>query len=157
MRRTIIASFVALVALAVMALPASAAKPQITPGAPFEVDIPFPDVCDFSMTATVRGRTYAITFVDASGDTVRGFSGGQLFVTWVRDDTGFARTFAIAGPTFYDSSGAAVRGTGRWTTPLEGTGWVLANGNLTLDGFEDGFSLIASYRGNVSPICELMS
>lgn len=157
MRRTVTTLLIAATAICGAALPAVAAKPKITPGAPFEVDISFPDVCDFSMTATVRGRTHAITFVDNSGEVVRGFSGGQLFVTWVRDDNDFARTFAIAGPTFYDSSGTAVQGTGRWTTPLDGTGWVLANGNLTFDGLEDGFSLIASYRGNVSPICELMS
>jgi hypothetical protein len=136
---------------------ASAAQPTITAGEPFEVDIPFPDVCEFEMTATVRGQTHSITFVDSSGETVRGFAGGQLFVTWTRDDTGFSRTFAIAGPTFFDASGTPVRGTGRWTTPLAGTGWVLANGNLTFDGFEDGFSLIASYRGNVRTICDLMS
>jgi hypothetical protein len=136
---------------------ANAAKPSITRGEPFEVEIPFPDVCDFEMTATVRGRTHAITFVGANGDAVRGLSAGQLFVTWTRDDTGASRTFAIPGPTFYDATGTPVRGTGRWTTPLEGTGWVLANGNLTFDGFEDGFSLISSYKGNVREICDLMA
>jgi hypothetical protein len=147
----------AITAVIAFALPASAAKPQITAGTPFEVEIPFPDVCDFPMTATVAGRSHSITFVDAAGNTIRGFSGGQLFVTWARDDGTLSRTFSIAGPTFYDSSGDAVRGTGRWTTPLEGTGWVLANGNLTFDGFQDGFSLIVDYSGNVTSICDLMS
>ena len=155
--RRILVGFLTLTALVGFALPASAAKPKITAGAPFEVEIPFPDVCDFSMTAVVRGRSHSITFVDDSGATIRGISGGQLFVTWTRDDTGFSRTFAIAGPTFFDANGDAVRGTGRWTTPLEGTGWVLANGNLTFDGFQDGFSLITSYSGHVTSICELMS
>jgi hypothetical protein len=141
-----------------LGMPARAAKPVITAGTPFEVVIPFPDVCpDFEMEATVAGRTHAITFLDNDGNVVRGFAGGQLFVTWERLDTGFSRTFSIAGPTFYDSTGAPVRGTGRWTTPLEGTGWVLANGNLTLDGFEDGFSLIVDYNGNATAICDLMS
>ena len=156
MRRLMI-GFIATAAVVAFALPASAAKPQITAGTPFEVEIPFPDVCDFPMTATVAGRSHSITFVDADGNTIRGFSGGQLFVTWTRDDNQFSRTFSIAGPTFYDSSGDAVRGTGRWTTPLDGTGWVLANGNLTFDGFQDGFSLIASYKGHVTSICDLMS
>ncbi len=155
--RRILVGFLTITALVLFALPASAAKPQITAGVPFEVEIPFPDVCDFSMTAVVRGRSHSITFVDESGATIRAFSGGQLFVTWTRDDTGFSRTFAIAGPTFFDAEGDAVRGTGRWTTPLEGTGWVLANGNLTFDGFQDGFSLITAYSGNVTSICELMS
>jgi hypothetical protein len=136
---------------------ANAAKPSITSAEAFEVQIPFPDVCDFEMTATVRGRTHSITFMDANGDAVRGLSAGQLFVTWTRDDTGASRTFAIPGPTFSDATGTPIRGTGRWTTPLAGTGWVLANGNLTFDGFEDGFSLIASYKGNVREICDLMA
>jgi hypothetical protein len=137
---------------------AHAAEPQIVKGEPFEVEIPFPDVCpDFQMVATVRGRPHSITFVDNDGNTVRGFLGGQLFVTWTRLDTGFSRTFAISGPTFFDSSGTPVRGTGRWTTPLKGTGWVLANGNLTLDGFEDGFSVIEDYNGRATAICDLMS
>jgi len=38
-----------------------------------------------------------------------------------------------------------------------GDGGVLANGNLTFDGFQDGFSLITSYKGNVTDICSLMS
>lgn len=156
MRRLLVA-VLTIAGVLTFAGPASAAKPQITAGTPFEVEIPFPDVCEFSMTAVVSGRSHSITFVDASGTTIRGFSGGQLSVTWTRDDTGFSRTFSIAGPTFYDATGDAVRGTGRWTTPLEGTGWVLANGNLTFDGFQDGFSLITSYRGHVTSICDLMS
>src|SRR5512141_2963620 len=147
-----------LVALIATALPVGAAQPVIAPGEPFEVEIPFPNVCpDFEMVATVRGRTHSITFVDKDGNTISGFSGGQLFVTWTRTDTGFSKTFSIAGPTFYDSEGNAVRGTGRWTTPLDGTGWVLANGTLTFDGFQDGFSLIISYRGNANAICDLMA
>lgn len=156
MRRILIGTIVSL-ALLGWTVPAGAAQPQITAGAPFEVQIPFPDVCpEFQMTATVRGRTHSITFVDASGNVVRGFSGGQLFVTWTRDDTGFSRTFSIAGPTFYDANGDPVRGTGRWTTPLEGTGWALINGNLTLDGFQDGFSLVVDYKGHATAISDLM-
>ena len=157
MRR--IASVLGVIAIAMtVGLPAHAAPPQITPGAPFSVDIPFPDVCpDFEMVATVRGRPHAITFVDNDGNAVRGFAGGQLKVTWTRLDTGFSRTWSIAGPTFYDGDGNAVRGTGSWTTPLEGTGWVLAHGNLTFDGLENGFSLIVDYHGNATAICDLMA
>ena len=63
-------------------------------------------------------------------------------VTWTRDDTAFSRTFAISGPTFFDASGVAVLGTGRWTTPMVDAGWVLAAGHLTFDGTQDGFALI---------------
>jgi hypothetical protein len=157
MRRTLLLGFLVTATLCVGVGHAGAARPTITPGEPFEVVVPFPDVCDFELTATVRGKPHSITFVDESGATVRGFAGGQLFVTWTRDDTGSSRTFAISGPTFSDATGTPVRGTGRWTTPLAGTGWVLANGNLTFDGFQDGFSLIASYRGNVRSLCDLLS
>jgi hypothetical protein len=135
---------------------ASATPPQISPPSSFEVVIPFPDVCAFPMTAVVRGRTLAITFLDASGNAVRGFAGGQLFVTWTRDDTGFSRTFAISGPTFFDASGVAVLGTGRWTTPMVDAGWVLAAGHLTFDGTQDGFALISTMNGHAVSLCDLM-
>ena len=61
------------------------------------------------------------------------------------------------GPNLLRLQWHAVRGTGRWTTPLAGTGWVLANGNLTFGGFQVGFSLIASYEGRVTSICDPMS
>ena len=137
--------------------PAGAAPPQISHPTSFEVVIPFPDVCSFPMTATVRGRTHSITFLDASGNEIRGFAGGQLFVTWQRDDTGFSRTFAISGPTFFDAQGDAVLGTGRWTTPMVDAGWVLAAGHLTFDGTQDGFSLISTMNGGSRSLCELMS
>jgi hypothetical protein len=140
-----------------LALPSQASQPIITHTGPFEAVIPFPTVCLFPLTATVRGSTHSITFVDAAGNQTRAWAGGQLFVTWTRDDTLFTRTFAIAGPTFFDAAGNGIRGTGRWTTPMVGTGWVLANGNLTLDGLQDGFPLISSMKGHAVSICDLMS
>ena len=158
MRRT--ATFLLAVGLVLALAPAAGAvKPIFTPGEYFEVEVPFPDVCpDFEMVATVRGKPHAITFLDAAGNATRGHSAGQLSVTWMRTDTGFSRTFVISGPTFSDASGVAVRGTGRWTTPLDGTGWVLASGNLTFDGYTaDGWSLIGSYHGRATSICDLMA
>lgn len=144
--------------LSLAAAPAAhAAPPTITKPAAFSVDIPFPDVCDFPMTATVRGRTLGITFVDGQGATIRGFAGGQLFVTWTRDDGLLSRTFVISGPTFSDANGVAVHGTGRWTTPVAGTGWALVIGNLTFDGYQDGFSLVVSHTGPATSICDLMA
>jgi hypothetical protein len=156
-RRLISIGVLALAAAVSIGPPALAAAPTRTAPTPFVVDIPFPDVCDFPMTATVQGRTLSLTFVDSSGTVIRAWAGGQLFVTWTRDDTGFSRTFAISGPTFFDATGAAVRGTGSWTTPMVDTGWVLAHGNLTLDGLQDGFSLISSLDGTATSICDLMS
>ncbi len=144
-------------ALIGLAGPASASQPIITHSGPFEAVIPFPDVCSFPLTATVTGNTHSTTFVDAAGNPTRGFAGGKLFVTWTRDDTGASRTFAISGPTFFDAEGNAVQGRGRWTTPMEGAGWVLASGNLTLDGLKDGFALISSLNGRAVSICDLMA
>jgi hypothetical protein len=155
--RRLLVSFIVVAGSLLSAAPASSAPPVRTPPTAFEVEIPFPDVCSFPMTATVRGRTLSLTFVDESGAVVRGFAGGQLFVTWVRDDTGFTRTFAISGPTFFAADGTAYRGAGRWTTPMVDTGWVLAAGNLTFDGTQDGFSLISSIDGSARSICDLMS
>ena len=158
MRRIVGTLGAAVITALLLVPPAHAAQPIIIPGEPFSVDFAFPDVCpDFAMVATVKGRPHTILFVDSDGNVTRGFAGGQLFVTWTRTDTGFSRMFSIAGPTFFDSSFTPVRGTGRWTTPLQGTGWVLANGNLTFTGFQDGFSLITSYKGRVTPLCDLMS
>ena len=151
------AALPAIFAALTIASPAAATAPDRTGPTAFEVDIPFPDLCVFPMTATVRGRTFSITFLDRSDAVVRGFAGGQLFVTWTRDDTGFARTFSIAGPTFYDADGTAFRGTGRWTTPKVDEGWVLAAGNLTFNGTQDGFALISEMRGTSRSICKLMS
>jgi hypothetical protein len=155
--RRILALTMAVGLLMAFALPSQASQPIITRSGPFVAVIPFPDLCSFPMTATVRGNTHSITFVDAAGNSTRGFAGGQLSVTWARDDTGFTRTFAIAGPTFFDAAGNGIRGAGRWTTPMVGTGWVLASGNLTLDGLEDGFALISSMKGHAVSICDLMS
>ena len=143
--------------LAGSAVPSQASRPIITHSGPFEAVIPFPHVCSFPLTATVRGSTHSITFVDASGNPTRGFAGGRLSVAWTRDDTRSTRTFAIAGPTFFDAAGNAIRGAGGWTTPMVGTGWVLAHGNLTFNGLEDGFPLISSMRGHAVSICDLMS
>ena len=113
------------------------------------------------LSPTCSGWNYHIVTatnqLPASGNAIRGFAGGQLFVTWQRDDTGFSRTFAISGPTFFDAEGNAVLGTGRWTTPMVDTGWVLAAGHLTFDGTLDGFSLISTMNGSSRSLCDLMA
>jgi hypothetical protein len=136
--------------LVVTAGPAAAAAPDRQLPTAFEVDIDFPDICSFPLTAHVEGRTLSLTFDD------RGFAGGQLFVTWTRLDTGESLRLAIPGPTFFDALGIAVRGAGRWTTPMEGVGWVLAAGNLTFEGTEGGFALIATMTGSSTSLCEVL-
>ena len=46
-------------------------------------------------------------------------------------------------------------GNRRWATPMEGVGWFLAVGNLTLDGTQDGFPHISSMTESYTSICEI--
>jgi hypothetical protein len=131
---------------------ASAAKPQRA-SFPVDVVIPFQGVCAFDMTAHVLGKNHLITFVDADGNPTGGFLGGQLFVTFTRDDTGATRTFTISGPSFFDENGTLVRGTGRWaTTTADGT-FVIASGNFVMDAV----GTILEAKGNLRDLCALMA
>ena len=130
---------------------ASAAPPQRF-SFPIDDTLDF-DACSFGMTAHVVGKNHLIFFVDGDGDVIRGFLGGQLSVTFTRDDTGASRTFVISGPSFFDASGTIVRGTGRWATPTADGTFVIASGNLMFDA--DGAILEAS--GNLRDLCELMA
>lgn len=120
----------------------------------FPVDdvVPF-DACSYDMTAHVVGKNHLMFFVDGDGNVIRGFLGGQLSVTFTRDDTGASRTFVISGPSFFDASGTIVRGTGRWATPTADGTFVIASGNLMMDA--DGAILEAN--GNLRDLCELMA
>jgi hypothetical protein len=131
---------------------ASAAKPQ---HASFPVDlvIPFQGVCGFDLTAHVVGKNHLIIFVDADGNPTGGFLGGQLSVTFTRDDTGASRTFTISGPSFFDENGTLVRGTGRWATFTADGTFVIASGNFVMDAI----GTILEARGNLRDLCQLMA
>jgi len=152
-RRSLVLALTVGATLMGLALPASASRPIIFPSEPFEIVAPFPDICSFPLTATINFNTHTILFVDAAGNMTRGFTGGQLFVTWTRDDTGFSRTFAVSGPAFFDEAFNVIRSTGRSVTSMEGVGLVLASGNLTYDAPD----VIASMTGHAVSICDLMS
>jgi hypothetical protein len=131
---------------------ASAAKPQRA-SFPVDVVIPFQGVCAFDLTAHVVGKNHLMIFVGADGNPTGGFLGGQLFVTFTRDDTGASRTFTISGPSFFDESGTLVRGTGRWATfTLDGT-FVIASGNFVMDAI----GTILEAKGNLRELCGLMA
>jgi hypothetical protein len=151
MRRLLFSTLLTCLLVALVPNAASAAKPQRTAPARVEFDVPFPDICAFPLVAHVEGFTHLITFVDANGDTVRGWTGGQLFVTWENLETHETRRFAIPGPTFFAADGTPVRGTGPWANPdLDGT-WYMMAGNLLLD---DAFNTV-SLRGRKVPVCSL--
>jgi hypothetical protein len=152
-RRSLVLALTVAATLMGLALPASAARPIIFPSEPFEIVAPYPDICSFPLTATINFNTHTIMFVDEAGNLTRGFTGGQLFVTWTRDDTGFSRRFAVSGPSFFDEAFTVLRSTGRSVTSMEGAGLVLASGNLTYDSPD----VIATLKGHAVSICDLMS
>lgn len=130
--------------------PATATPPERST---FQIDDVFPfDVCPFPLMAHVVGMNHRITFVDASGNPTREFLGGQLFITFTRDDTGFSRRFTLSGPTFFDANGTPMRGTGRWVAGIEGVGYVIASGNLQFD-----IGLLVNIRGRYQELCDLIS
>jgi hypothetical protein len=131
---------------------ANAAKPDRF-SFPVDDTVALEGVCSFDMTAHVVGKNHLTFFVDGDGNVIRGHLGGQLSVTFTRDDTGASRRFTISGPSFFDASGTIVRGTGRWATPTADGTFVIASGNLMMDA--DGAILEAS--GNLRELCDLMA
>lgn len=153
MRRAMACVALAAVVVAMTgALPATAGKPTKTGGEPFEAVIPFPDICDFELEATVRGKTHLIEF-----DGGMSISAGQLKVTWTRLDGEGSRTFSIAGPTFTLEDGTQM-GTGRWAAPVAGIGWAIVTGSLQFEGIDPmGFPIVVSFTGHATSICDVMA
>ena len=153
MRRFVRLMLVACALIAAIPSLALAAPPERTSPERVSFDIDFPTICDFPLVAHVESYTHSITFVDENGDPIRAWTGGQLFVTWERTDTGETRTFAIAGPTFFAGDGTPIRGTGTWANPdLDGT-WYMLAGQLQLD---ENFFTVSSV-GRKFAVCDLMA
>lgn len=132
---------------------ASSAPPIRTPAEAFDFELDFTGICSFPLVARVQGSTHSLTFVDADGEAIRSWTGGQLFVTWIRTDTGASRRFAIPGPTFYGADGNPIRGTGTWANPeLDGT-WFMTAGIIVLDETYSTVSMV----GRKWAVCDLMS
>jgi hypothetical protein len=153
MRKTLAAIAVALATATLVPSGSAGAAPPKQDRFPVDVVIPFPGVCAFDMTAHVVGKNHLITFVDADGNPTGGFLGGQLFVTFTRDDTGAAQTFTISGPSFFDENGTLVHGTGRWATFTADGSFVIASGNFVMDAI----GTILEAKGNLRDVCELMA
>jgi hypothetical protein len=125
--------------------------PSKTRGA-FEFDVDFSGLCSFDVLAHARGDTQLIVFVDGSGTPTRAISTGQFFVTLTNVDSGFSRTFAIPGPSFFDATGTLVHGTGTWLTITANGAFVLAAGNMDLAPD----STLLSIRGRTFDVCSLL-
>jgi hypothetical protein len=152
MKRIVVCTTLSVLALALAAPPVSAAQPIFARGST-GFDIAFPaEICGFAIDAHVRTKAQTITFVDADGNPVRGLSTGQLFVTLTNADSGFSRTFAIPGPSFFDATGTLVHGTGTWLTFTAAGAFVLAAGNMDMDPTGN----ILAIRGRTFDVCELL-
>jgi hypothetical protein len=135
---------------------ASAAPPSISGGQLVEVDLAFPPgaVCDFGVEVHLELKARTITFVDANGDPTGGLSVGRIHVWETNAETGQTHFSSISGPSFFDASGALVRGTGSWSgIQLEDGTWIRANGNITFDANV----LVTAVRGHVEPLCLALS
>jgi hypothetical protein len=150
-------ALVFVLAYGVIASPiASASQPTIAGGELVVVDLSFPAgaVCDFAVDVHLVQKVRSITFVDASGDPTGGLSVGRLQVWETNAETGTTHFSSIAGPSFFDASGALVRGTGSWSgIQLEDGTWIRANGLITFDAN----ALVTAVRGHVEPLCAALA
>ena len=131
---------------------ALAAPPTIQRGAEATVDLHFPagTVCAFPVDVHQEMKVKFITFVDASGNPIRSISTGKITIG--RRTSGPARpsSAAVSGPSFFDATGALVRGTGGWSgVQLQDGTWVRTRGMITFDANQ----LIETVRGHVESLC----
>jgi hypothetical protein len=152
MRRIMLVSFVTAAMTFVGLAPTHAAAPRITRNGETVVDLSFPagTVCSFPLDVHQVLKTQYIEFLDANGNTVRAISTGKLQDWETNVATGETQFHSIAGPSFFDATGALIRGTGAWSgVQLEDGTWVRAHGLLTFN--QD--SLVTEVRGRVESLC----
>lgn len=156
MRRICVVSLLIVSVVALGLAPANAAKPQIDRSGVTVVDLHFPAgaLCDFALDVHQVLKTKLITFVDANGDPTRAISTGRIHVWETNADTGRTLFLSISGPSFFDATGALVRGTGGWSgVQLEDGTWIHARGLLTFNAN----LLVTSVRGHVEPLCDSLA
>lgn len=131
---------------------AHAAQPIIERGGDTVVDLHFPagTVCPFPLDIHQELKVTFKTFVDANGDTVRSIATGSIHDWETNLRTGETQFFSISGPSFFDATGALVRGTGAWSgVQLQDGTWVRIHGMITFD--EN--SLVETFHGYLEPLC----
>jgi hypothetical protein len=132
---------------------AQAAKPIIEKGGDTVVDFHFPagTVCSFPLDVHQELKVTFKTFVDANGDTIRSISTGSIHDWETNVRTGETQFFSIPGPSFFDATGALVRGTGAWSgVQLQDGTWVRIHGMIT---FDENL-LVETFRGHLEPLCD---
>jgi hypothetical protein len=145
----VIAAVLSLAGLA----PASATQPTITRSGETVVDLHFPAgaVCPFRVDVHQVLKTQYIEFVNRNGDVVRAISTGKIHDWETNAATGYTEFHAISGPSFFDATGALIRGTGAWSgVQLQDGTWVRTHGLIT---FDENL-LLETIRGRVEPLCD---
>ena len=131
---------------------AHATKPVIEKAGNTVVDLHFPagTVCPFPLGVHQELKVTFKTFVDANGNTIRSISTGRIHDWETNRRTGETQFFSISGPSFFDATGALIRGTGAWSgVQLEDGTWVRTHGMITFN--ED--LLVETVRGHVESLC----
>jgi hypothetical protein len=112
------------------------------------------DVCSFPVDVHQVWKTRYIEFVDRNGDVVRAISTGKIHDWETNARTGKTEFHSISGPSFFDATGALVRGTGAWSgVQLQDGTWVRTHGLIT---FDENL-LIETLRGHVESLCDSLA
>jgi hypothetical protein len=156
MRRIALFAVIVAVLSLVGLTPASATRPSITRSGETVVDLHFPagSVCPFPLDVHQVLKTQYIEFVDRNGDVVRAISTGKIHDWETNAATGYTEFHSISGPSFFDATGALVRGTGGWSgVQLQDGTWVRTHGLITFDAN----LLVQTVRGRVEPLCDSLA
>jgi hypothetical protein len=134
---------------------AHAAKPVIqTAEAVVDLHFQAGDVCSFPVDVHQELKVRFITFTDANGDPTRSISTGKIHDWETNARTGKTLFFSISGPSFFDATGALVRGTGAWSgVQLQDGTWVRTHGLITFDAN----LLVETVRGHVESLCDTLA
>jgi hypothetical protein len=156
MRRIALCAVIITVLSLVGLAPASAMRPTITRSGETVVDLHFPagSVCPFPVDVHQVLKTRYIEFVDRNGDVVRAISTGKIHDWETNAATGYTEFHSISGPSFFDATGALIRGTGAWSgVQLQDGTWVRTHGLIT---FDENL-LLETVRGRVEPLCDSLA
>jgi hypothetical protein len=111
-------------------------------------------VCAFPVDVHQVLKTQYIEFVDRNGNVVRAISTGKIHDWETNAATGYTEFHSISGPSFFDATGALIRGTGAWSgVQLQDGTWVRTHGLITFDAN----LLLETVRGRVEPLCDSLA
>jgi hypothetical protein len=156
MRRLVALAGLCTLVLTITAPHAGAVAPELvkTGVEEFDLSVPAGAFCDFSVSVHVRQRLTIRTFFGPDGEPVGGSATGFIEAWVTNDETGTTVHQIIPGPSFFDATGALVRGTGPWSGILTVDGVAIsAWGNISFNAD----SLVTAVRGRVEPLCPTLA